>query len=125
MPFNIYFNNNNNLNENLNIQQHHDQESYSTNNSNNNNMSFNYYQSKNLLNQFSYSDITTVNSQITSSSSGISSLNTNEYTTSDTTLYSQISTNMQSNWNDETPILDSICPINTTYLPSFSTFLNS
>ena len=80
---------------------------------------------KNLLNQFSYSDITTVNSQITSSSSGISSLNTNEYTTSDTTLYSQIPTNqtkMQSNWNDETPILDSICPVNITYLPSFSTF---
>ena len=124
MPFNIYFNNNNNPNDHLNNQQLQGQGSYSAQN-NQNNVSYDYYQSTNSLNQFSYSDITTINSQITSSSSGISSLNTNEYTTSDTTLYSQIPTNqtkMQSNWNDETPILDSICPVNITYLPSFSTF---
>jgi hypothetical protein len=123
MPFNIYFNNSN---ENLINQQQHqqDQDSYSMQN---NNISFNYYQSTNSLNEYSYSDLTTTaavnNNQITTSSSGISSLNTNEYTTSETTLYSQISSsNMQSNWNDETQILDSICPINITYLPSFSTF---
>ena len=119
MLFNIYFGNDSN--ENLNqlqlrnsLPNCQEQDNYSLQNIQNN------YQSSNSLNQFSYSDIN--NNQITTSPSDVSSLNTNEYTTSDTTLYHQISSSIQSNWNDETQILDSICPINITYLPSFSTF---
>ena len=76
--------------------------------------SYNYYPQQ--LNQFSYSETLAVNNQMTTAGT-----TNNEYST-DSSIFHQISSAMQSNWNDETQIVDSICPINITYLPSFSTF---